>query len=96
MYWAPFFYEMEVIKPHILHTAGREMNQSDSCLIGKKSLNAQWEYDSVPQVVSFNKMSQKGSNFSIPYHCIFSMGTLKNDPYTYSVNEGTGRVLLVF
>ncbi len=34
-----------------------------------------------------------GSSFRIPYHYRFSMGTyLKNDPYTYTVSGGNGRV----
>ncbi len=32
------------------------------------------------------------SSFRIPYHCRFSMGHLKNGPYTYTVSGGNGRV----
>ena len=27
-----------------------------------------------------------------PYHCMFSIGSLNNDPYTYTVNEEDVRV----
>ena len=27
-----------------------------------------------------------------PYHCMFSMGTLKNDPYSYTLIEDNGSV----
>ena len=43
-------------------------------------------------------MHRNRSSFRIPYHYRFSMGTfqLKNDPYTYTVSGGNGRVYSLF